>query len=159
MERTCLKRGYGLMDGAIGKVSGVHRLSVLLIVSEFSRRLNCFFYKRLAATGVAPCSFCSYLYHVQPDPVSFPYVGIARHQAAQQAAQNRQKEAGSRACSATLTQGEEGVVQAGGEGAEGVRGGSVEGGGGKGMAQSGGGGEVHARGEGEGQGAWHVHRV
>ena len=35
MERTCLKREYGLMDGAIGKVSGVRRLSDLLITSGF----------------------------------------------------------------------------------------------------------------------------
>ena len=56
MEWTCLKQGYGLMDGAIGEVSRVHRLSVLLIISGFSQRLN-FFYKRLAPTGVAPCSF------------------------------------------------------------------------------------------------------
>ena len=40
MEWTCLKREYGLMDGMIGKASGVHRLSVLLITLEFSWRLN-----------------------------------------------------------------------------------------------------------------------
>ena len=32
MEQTCLKWGYGLMDGVIGEASGVHWLSVLLIV-------------------------------------------------------------------------------------------------------------------------------
>ena len=40
MERTCLKRGYGLMDGVIGEASGVRRLSDLLIASGFGRRLN-----------------------------------------------------------------------------------------------------------------------
>ena len=30
MERTCLKREYGLMDGAIDEASGVHRLSVFV---------------------------------------------------------------------------------------------------------------------------------
>ena len=77
MERTCLKWKYGLMDGAIGKASGVHQLSVLLIISGFGQRLN-FFYKRLAPTGVAPCSFFPHLYHVQPDPIPFPYAGITR---------------------------------------------------------------------------------
>ena len=42
MEWTCLKQGYGLMDGAIGEVSRVHRLSDLLIASGFGRRLNSF---------------------------------------------------------------------------------------------------------------------
>ena len=55
MEHTCLKQGYGLMDGTISEVSGVHRLSVLLIALEFSQTLN-FLYKRLASTRVAPCS-------------------------------------------------------------------------------------------------------
>ena len=76
MERTCLKRGYGLMDGAIGEVSGVCRLSDLLIASGFGRRLN-FFYKRSAPTGVAPCFFFfPHLYHVQPNPDPFPYAGV-----------------------------------------------------------------------------------
>ena len=43
------------MDGVIGEVSRVRRLSVLLIALGFSQRLN-FFYKRLVPTGVAPCS-------------------------------------------------------------------------------------------------------
>ena len=56
MEWPCLKQGYGLMDGVISEASGVRRLSGLLIASGFGRRLN-LFYKRLAPTGVAPCSF------------------------------------------------------------------------------------------------------
>ena len=77
VERTCLKQGYGLMGGAIGEVSGVRQLSVLLITSGFSLRLN-FFYKRLVPTRVAPCSFFPHLHHVQPDPVPFPYTGVAQ---------------------------------------------------------------------------------
>ena len=73
MEQICLKRGYGLMDGAIGEASRVRRLSDLLIASGFGRRLN-FFYKRSAPTGVAPCFFFPHLYHVQPDPIPFPDV-------------------------------------------------------------------------------------
>ena len=157
MERTCLKRGYGLMDGAIGEASGVCRLSDLLIASGFGRRLN-FFYKRSAPTGVAPCFFFPHLYHVQPDPVLFPYAGVMRRQGAQQAAQDRQEEAGGGAHGATSTPGGEGATQARGEGAEGVRGGSTEGGRGEGAARSGGGGEARAQGEGEGEGAWHVRR-
>ena len=53
MEQTRLKWGYGLMDVVIGEASGVRQLSVLLIVSE----TELFFYKRLAPTGVVPCSF------------------------------------------------------------------------------------------------------
>ena len=77
MERTCLKRGYGLMDGAIGEASGVRQLSDLLIALGFSRRLN-YFYKRSAPTRVAPCFFFPHLYHVQPDPVPFPYASVTR---------------------------------------------------------------------------------
>ena len=76
MEWTCLKWGYGLMDGAISEASRVRWLSGLLITSGFGRRLN-FFYKRLVPTGVVPCSFFPHLYHVQPDPVLFPYTGVA----------------------------------------------------------------------------------
>ena len=76
MEWTCLKRGYGLMDGVISEASGVHRLSDLLIASGFGQRLN-FFYKRSAPTGVAPCFLFPHLYHVQPDPDPFPYTGVA----------------------------------------------------------------------------------
>ena len=157
MERTCLKRGYGRMDGVIGEASGVRWLSDLLIASGFGRRLN-FFYERLAPTGVAPCFFFPHLYHVQPEPVLFPYASVARRQGAQQAARDRQEEAGGGARGATLTPGGEGATQARGEGAEGVRGGGAEGGGGEGAARSGGGGEAHARGEGEGEGVWHVRR-
>ena len=155
MERTCLKRGYGLMDGVIGEASRVRRLSDLLIALGFGRRLN-FFYKRSVPTGVVPCFFFPHLYHVQPDPVLFPYAGVARRRGAQQAARDRQEEAGGGARGVTSMPGGEGATQVRGEGAEGARGGSAEGGGGKGTARSGGGGEARARGEREGQGAWHV---
>ena len=127
MEQTCLKREYGLMDGAISEASRVRQLSDLLIASGFGRRLK-FFYKRLVPTRVAPCFFFPHLYHVQPDPGLFPYAGLAQHRGAQQAALDRQEEAGSGARSATLTPGGEGAAQVRGEGAEGVRGGGAEGG-------------------------------
>ena len=75
MERTCLKWGYGLMDGAIGKASGVRQLSVLLIISGFSQRLN-FFYKWLAPTGVVPCSFFLISTMSSPTPSCSPMPGL-----------------------------------------------------------------------------------
>ena len=39
MERTCLKWGYGLMDGVIGEASGVRRLSGFATTSSTLKHL------------------------------------------------------------------------------------------------------------------------